>query len=1117
MKRLFFVVVAAVAMLATSCSKDDTSTVVGGEKSTVTFAVAAPELATRAEYGDGYTATHLTWGVYDANGNYLENLSAEGLVGVDFPTGSLSTSVKIDLVNGKEYKVIFWAGAEGAPYAVDFETKKMTVNDALVANAEAYDAFYKHQAVSTVEGPRSETVTLTRPFAQLNIATADTAKAADGGLVVDQTQVVVPAYKTLDLVDGTVADEVERTYTFAAIPANNANGYNKTIEVGGKSYDLLSMNYLLVNTKEVEKVTFTVKQTSNGFTEEFEFENVPFQRNYKTNIIGNILTSTLDFEITIDPIFSNEMDYDGETGAVVVNVATMAELQDALDKAKGNTTIKFEQDITPEATRAALASVVATQKEGVNIIIDGNGKKFDGTFYIYGQARNTGKETLTFKNINFEHAAGALDFISCNTTDSEKRYAHNVTIEDCTFTGNTNGDVVGMRWRQCFNIVVKNVEATNMHSLMWATGTATIDIDGAELVNCLNGISVGTSTNVSVKNYSIDGGTYGLRADGSVDTTLTVADCDITAAQPIIVRNLTAAYNLVLEGENTLTTTDKYQIVLTAGADNVAYETPTGDYTLTGAEDFYVFEREAVVVKDDEELSDALTGADDVVVELGEGEFDLQSGVGNGNEGEVTLVGGGMDVTTVNGATNPYGNTNSPGNYAHGKHVVLRDLTFVTPNNGYQGGFGHAASVTFINCKIIGQFYAHSGAPHKFVNCTIDPLNGYLYTYASDCDFEGCTFESSEGKALQVYEDASVGENTVNINNCTFKAAKVAQTWDGKPVTAIDINSNGAKFVVNINNCTAEGYGVGLNSNSNLWNVKGGEKNITVKIDGDYAFVNGGTVETIEVSTVEELKEALVDAGTAGAGNTVIEFAEGTYEAPADWTPIKVDGYNGADIVTLNGNGATIKGLDAALFDGGFAGGSGIVIKDLTIEGATIVADNTQGYGAFICNADSMEEITLENCHLINSTIITPNDGADGSRIGGLVGWTSGYSNVNDGPVKTYVTIKKCSVVGCTIKGAGSIAGICGHAGASDWTYTTIENCTVTNNHFISTDTGGWRVGVVVGTANIGEVTINNITESGNTLEQTGKTAPTGEKRNYYGRFVPGTTGKLTIDGVAIQ
>ena len=60
------------------------------------------------------------------------------------------------------------------------------------------------------------------------------------------------------------------------------------------------------------------------------------------------------------------------------------------------------------------------------------------------------------------------------------------------------------------------------------------------------------------------------------------------------------------------------------------------------------------------------------------------------------------------------------------------------------------------------------------------------------------------------------------------------------------------------------------------------------------------------------------------------------------------------------------------------------------------------------------------------------------------------------------------------------------------------------------------RVGVVVGTANVGEMTISNITESGNILTQTGKTAPAGQS-NLYGRFVPGTTGKLTIDGVEIK
>jgi hypothetical protein len=159
-----------------------------------------------------------------------------------------------------------------------------------------------------------------------------------------------------------------------------------------------------------------------------------------------------------------------------------------------------------------------------------------------------------------------------------------------------------------------------------------------------------------------------------------------------------------------------------------------------------------------------------------------------------------------------------------------------------------------------------------------------------------------------------------------------------------------------------------------------------------------------------------------------------------------------------------------------------------------------------------MAKIELTNCHLLSSTVT----GGAGSRTGGLIGWTAGYSNVNDGPVKTNVTIDGCSVIGCTITCDGSVGGINGHAGNNDWTYTTIKNCTIKNNTLASTDDGEWRVGVVVGTANVGEVTISNITESNNTLTQTGKTAPEGVKRNYYGRFVPGTTGKLTIDGVEI-
>ena len=40
-------------------------------------------------------------------------------------------------------------------------------------------------------------------------------------------------------------------------------------------------------------------------------------------------------------------------------------------------------------------------------------------------------------------------------------------------------------------------------------------------------------------------------------------------------------------------------------------------------------------------------------------------------------------------------------------------------------------------------------------------------------------FAASQGKALQVYEDATDGENVVNIEDCRFVAAKHAATWDG--------------------------------------------------------------------------------------------------------------------------------------------------------------------------------------------------------------------------------------------------------------------------------------------------------------------------------------------------
>ena len=265
------------------------------------------------------------------------------------------------------------------------------------------------------------------------------------------------------------------------------------------------------------------------------------------------------------------------------------------------------------------------------------------------------------------------------------------------------------------------------------------------------------------------------------------------------------------------------------------------------------------------------------------------------------------------------------------------------------------------------------------------------------------------------------------------------------------------------------------------------------------------------VMTTAELRATLTAFTSAGSGDNVIEIGKDIVLKEGEtWTPVKVDGYHGAGVVTVFGNGHKISGLNAPLFAGGFAGDSGIVVKDLTLDGVKINdATSDQGIGAFVCNVDSMPTIELDNCHLTNSEMIS----TGGARVGGLIGWTSGYNKPNDGPVDTYIKITKCSVEGCTISAKGSVGGIIGHAGCNPATYHTISDCTVKNCVLTSTDDGGWRVGVVVGTANVGKLTINNITESGNTITQTGKTAP--KHSNLYGRFVPGTTGELVIDGVA--
>ncbi|MBQ6571624.1 MAG: hypothetical protein IIX31_02980, partial [Alistipes sp.] len=176
MKKLFFVM-AAVAALLTSCSKDDTFG--GPTRGKVTFEVSTPELATRA-YGDGQTADNLYYAVYDVIENAMVKTNyATTDTTDDVKIGDdLKATVTIDLVEGRKYTAIFWAdaGENASPYTFDAEAKTVSYKDLndLTANNEAYDAFYAFVPQADIKVGQTVNVTLKRPFAQLNIATNDT-------------------------------------------------------------------------------------------------------------------------------------------------------------------------------------------------------------------------------------------------------------------------------------------------------------------------------------------------------------------------------------------------------------------------------------------------------------------------------------------------------------------------------------------------------------------------------------------------------------------------------------------------------------------------------------------------------------------------------------------------------------------------------------------------------------------------------------------------------------------------------------------------------------------------------------------------------------------------------
>lgn len=381
MKSFKYLAAAALTLLAVGCNKEQVTEVPDGQMVDVTFTAALPgEMATKA-LGDGQTAKTLYVSVYENDADKTH------LVGLDKTAAftDLKTQVTFSLVKGKTYNFVFWAQAEGAPYDVT-DLKNIKVKDYTTgANDEKRDAFYATRKELKVNGVLTETIKLYRPFAQVNFATADYAEAQKAGFSPAVSSFTASgAATTFDTFAAEGKDEVAVALTETEIP----DDVLKTLD--GETYTRLAMNYLIPVGKQGESHNIDVAATfkaNNGETVTVSAPNAPVQNNYRTNILGNLLTSQVIFNVEIVPSF-NEPDYDID----LVNIKNVESLK-ALFATGGEATLAADL-VLDEAVAVMPGKEVTLDLNGKTIKNNSNSVALDvyGSLVINGEGTVDGGE-----------------------------------------------------------------------------------------------------------------------------------------------------------------------------------------------------------------------------------------------------------------------------------------------------------------------------------------------------------------------------------------------------------------------------------------------------------------------------------------------------------------------------------------------------------------------------------------------------------------------------------------------------------------------------------------------------------------------------------------------------
>lgn len=320
MNRLFYLII--VVLLAISCESDNCPAPdQEANEIECTFTVSIPEIKTRAAdpSGSGVNATSLYYHFYDENDQPLKIFGASH-TGKPDDNGDITWTISKKLVEGRKYYFYLWAGnttvhhtsLKKQPYTLNFingtppPASTVSMNESkCLANQDSYDVFCTKKEI--IVGVDPGVILLHRPTAQLNIVTGDFEEAKNLGVEVVSSGITLAKMETVYDFNGQTSAVVENfDFQQAAIPTYSVTLNNGTED---KDYRVLSSNYIMMKNAEKETQNIVFRYTdSNGDVVEREFTSVPIQRNYRTYIVGDLLTLDGTYTLTVQPMMDPASD-----------------------------------------------------------------------------------------------------------------------------------------------------------------------------------------------------------------------------------------------------------------------------------------------------------------------------------------------------------------------------------------------------------------------------------------------------------------------------------------------------------------------------------------------------------------------------------------------------------------------------------------------------------------------------------------------------------------------------------------------------------------------------------------------------------------------------------------